>query len=316
MRCSKNVLKGNAGRIFYKCPVNEVQPIDIVPYSPLVVYIDDKPVETTDPDLSYVLHRRIQVSVRELNRSENNKPIELIGNVQLTSTIDAIGEALKQKDYNKLYKIIQLYQPYGMDSMYSESDEDTITIGLVFIEKRARELYTLYLCFLALVAHENVTKDEFRNSWPFLDDSAKLSLALHDLQNKYGIRSNGPPMRLLGYPLEKMCYKIISMIVSYYLENSMLLQFDINEDTGKIEDKIICDSLFTALVYQMIKFIEIGDAALKNGYYRKCLDCGVEFVADRKNLYYCEKHRNYAAKKRAYRKNLKGGSNHAPQDNP
>lgn len=215
-------------------------------------------------------------------------------------------------------------------------EEGNVPFGLLI--SRIRSLYTLYLCYRIIIWSEldekrgvEITQETLRRAWPLFDQSAEMA---HILQRITGEVPKHPD----GYysmSIREAAFYIVQDIAQSFLSKNISIEYYVGKipttDTyinsrgekatrevykEQLIDRYVCDSLYTALLMQLMQYVQLGDKVKGKRTLKQCEQCGADFLAQRSDARFCPICGNEANRQARSTKRKKEAKQNAPQINP
>lgn len=219
--------------------------------------------------------------------------LRLSDKAKLIEVLDAIESAIRTDS-------VQRYALSEWELFPNEEGEFTF----LTLENRVRALYTLYLCHRVLIWHstgempeEEVTREDFGSAYLYFYWQEDMQKYLQ----KMALNEGKASVDLEKMPLYERAKLIIRDIAQEYLKDKITVEFAFEEiliskrRNGKedkqkkkiLVEKYVCDSLFTALLMQIMRYIQLGEDAKRHRKIKMCEQCHKPFFPKKSNTRYC-----------------------------
>lgn len=238
--------------VYGVCPVLHLNPIK---------HTDGDAMDGCRPVIQYTNNGRIHATKEGI----------LSDNLTLVEVLESIEDAL-------YYDRIEEYAT-SATKLFPHTD-DCQAIPLYLLVARLKALYAVYLAYRIIVWQDRqVTLQDIKqvyNAFGFLEEERRLD-AIHRKEEYQPEKAVSEHAQLL---------ELVKHTMGYYPASAP--QTVIVVKVGKIQEKRYCDSLYTALLYQLTSHIVQGDNARYKTTLKTCAVCGKSFVSLRKNNTLCE----------------------------
>lgn len=271
-----------------------VAPID---YKPQLFKLDmsiirhDHLIEYGDGRTQKVSSESCKITFKEPN-DEGSKYSRLSDKAKLIEVLDAIENAMRT-DSVKRYALSE------WELFPNEEGE----IAVLELENRVRAIYTLYLCYRVLIWHsedkmlgKEITREDFCSTYlPFYWQET-----MQKYLQKMALNEGKASIDFEKMSLYERAKLIIQDIAQAYLKDKITVEFSfeeiqISKKNGKedkqkkeiLVEKYVCDSLFTALLMQIMRYIQLGEDAKRPRKIKMCEQCHKPFFPKRSDARYC-----------------------------
>lgn len=227
----------------------------------------------------------------------NGTPSEgyLSDKTQLVKTLTDIENAMQTNNLRR----------YALSAveLFPNSEKE---ITFFELENRVRVLYALYLSYRLLIWHDDdvkigneVKREDLGAAYPPFYWQETFSKYLQKMPSKKGQTVSD----VGNMPLRDRAKLIVQDIVQAYLAKNVTIDFcfekvPIYKKVGgrskpiiqyeeKFVDRYVCDSLFSALLLQIVQYIQLGDQVKRSRTLKACEQCGQPFLAQRSDTRFC-----------------------------